>query len=252
MSLSGWESRGLWMHWLIFPWHKRCFRPGPFLPTLCRFHWLPSFHDPSVWVLRNHDAKLGFIPHLLLRGNLCVWGGGDIKTLDYLQFQERDDCREGGMQEGREAERGLSNGTELEVTVQVSSKIPLTCQCRLQALLSAGLYPLVPRGKADWNLFQFCASHMRWDLKLFRTNREFYQHLCYMLCVPISLWLRGCKGREVHQRWGEQGLWRASCGNEVNDRKSFASGEVVAEGVLDSIPWKTCLPGVGCKYLIVA
>lgn len=160
MSLSGWESRGLWMHWLIFPWHKRCFRPGPFLPTLCRFHWLPSFHDPSVWVLRNHDAKLGFIPHLLLRGNLCVWGGGDIKTLDYLQFQERDDCREGGMQEGREAERGLSNGTELEVTVQVSSKIPLTCQCRLQALLSAGLYPLVPRGKG-WlkSLSVLCFSH---------------------------------------------------------------------------------------------
>lgn len=45
-------------------------------------------------------------------------GGGDVKPLDYLQFQERDACREGGMQEGREAERGLlSNGIELEVAV---------------------------------------------------------------------------------------------------------------------------------------
>lgn len=37
--------------------------------------------------------------------------------MDYLQLQERDACREGGMQEEREAERGLSNGIELEDTV---------------------------------------------------------------------------------------------------------------------------------------
>lgn len=42
--------------------------------------------------------------------------------------------------------------------------------------------------------------------------------------------------REVHQRWGKQGLQRARGGNEVNDRESSASGEVVAEGVLGSIP----------------
>lgn len=45
-------------------------------------------------------------------------GGDDMKTLDFFQFREKEACREGGMGEGREAERGLlPNCVELEVTV---------------------------------------------------------------------------------------------------------------------------------------
>lgn len=41
-----------------------------------------------------------------------------MKALDFFQFREKESCREGGMREGREAERGLlRNYVELEVIV---------------------------------------------------------------------------------------------------------------------------------------
>lgn len=42
--------------------------------------------------------------------------------------------------------------------------------------------------------------------------------------------------RKVHRGWGKQGLGRERGANEINDRESSASGEVVAEGVLGSVP----------------
>lgn len=45
-------------------------------------------------------------------------GGDDMKALDFFQFREKEACREGGMREGREVERGLlRNRVELEVIV---------------------------------------------------------------------------------------------------------------------------------------